>query len=86
MWLNVCFNEMAPFGPLQLISRAVALMAEMEVSPEEEMANSVGMKVFAVERHGLPGDFLSFPALCEVQSSPLVFVLNRPIVWDPRQS
>ena len=29
-------------------------MAEMEVTPQEQMANPQGMKVFAVERH----DFL----------------------------
>ena len=57
-------------------------MAEMEVSPqEEETANPKEMKLFAVERHGLPEDFVSFPALCGVQSSsPLVFVPNRPII------
>ena len=38
-------------------------MAEMEVSPQEEMANPQGMKVFAVERPGLPEDFVSFPAV-----------------------
>ena len=59
-------------GHLQLLSRAVAAMAEMEVIPQEEMANSQRMKVFAVERPGLPEDFVSFPALCGVQSSPLV--------------
>ena len=42
-------------------------MAEMEVSPQEEMANPQGMNVFAFERHGLPEEFLSFPALCGVQ-------------------
>ena len=42
-------------------------MAEMEVSPQEEIANPQGMKVFTVERHGLPEDFVSFPALCGVQ-------------------
>ena len=48
-------------------------MAEMEVILQEEMATMPqGMKVFAVERPGLPGDFVSFPALCGVQSSPLV--------------
>ena len=60
-------------------------MAEMGVSPQEEMANPQGMKVFAVERSGLPGDFVSFPARCGVQSSPLVFAPNLPIVWDPLQ-
>ena len=60
-------------------------MAEMEASPQEEMANPQGMKVFSVERRGLPEDFVSFPALCEVQSSPLVFAPNLPIVWGPLQ-
>ena len=60
-------------------------MAEMEVSPQEEMADSQGMKVFAVERPGFPEDFVFFPALCGVQSSPLVFSPNLPVVWGPLQ-
>ena len=60
-------------------------MAEMEISPQEELANPEGMKVFAVERLGLPEDFMSFPALCGVQSSPLVFALNLPFVQSPLQ-
>ena len=55
-------------------------MVEMEVSPQEEMANPQGMKVFVV-----PEDFVSFPALRGVQSSPLVFAPNLPIVWGPLQ-
>ena len=71
-------------GHLQLfLSKAVAAMAEMEISPQEEMTNPQGIKVFAVERPGLPDDFVSFPALCGVQSSPLVFAPNLPIVWVP---
>ena len=70
-------------GHLQLFSRVVAVMAEMDVSPQEEMANPQGMKVFAVEKPGLPEHFVSFPVLCGVQSSPLVFAPNLPIVWDP---
>ena len=54
-------------------------MAEIEVSPQEEMANPQGMKVFAVERPGLPEDFVYFPAQCGVQSSPLVFAPNLPL-------
>ena len=61
-------------GNLQLLLKAVAVMAEMEVSPQEEMVNPQGMEVFAVERPGLPEDFVSFPALCGVQSSPLVYL------------
>ena len=72
-------------GHLKLFSRVVAVMAEMEVSPQEEMANPQGMKVFAVEEPGLPEDFVSFPALCGAQSSPLVFAPNLPIVWGPLQ-
>ena len=53
-------------GYLQLLSKAVAAIAEMEVSPQEEIANPQGMKVFAVEKPGLPGDFVPFPALCGV--------------------
>ena len=41
-------------------------MAEMEVSLQEEMANPQGMKVFAVERHGIPEDLVSLSALCGV--------------------
>ena len=47
-------------GHLQLLSKAVAAMAEMEVSPQEKMANPQGMKVSAVERPGLPEDFVYF--------------------------
>ena len=54
-------------------------------STKEEMANAQGTKVFTVKRPGLPEDFVSFPALCGVQSSPLVFALNLPIVWGPLQ-
>ena len=53
-------------GNLQLFSGVVAVMAKMEVSPQEEMANPQGMQVFAVERPGLTEDFVFFPALCGV--------------------
>ena len=74
-----------PLGHLQPLSKAVAAMAEMEDSPQEEMANPQGTKVFAVERPGLPEDFVSFPALCGVQSSPLVFHPNLPTAWGTLQ-
>ena len=72
-------------GHLQLLSRAVAVLAEIEVSPQEEMTNLQGMKVFTVERPGLPEDFVSLPALCGLQLLPLVFVPNRPVVWGSLQ-
>ena len=72
-------------GHLQLLSNAVVVMVEMEFSPQEDMANPQGMKVFTVERPGLPEDFVSFPALCGVQSSPLLFAPNLPFVRGPLQ-
>ena len=60
-------------------------MADMEVSPQEEMANPQGMKVFAVEIPGLPEDFVFFPALCGVHSSPLVLAPNLLFVRGPLQ-
>ena len=73
-------------GHLKLLSKAVAALAEMEVGPQEGMANPEGMKVFAVERPGLSEDFVSFPSLCGVQSSsPLVFAPNLPFVRGPLQ-
>ena len=65
---------MALFGPFQLLSKAVAVMAEMKVSPQEGMANAQGKKVFAVERRGRLEDSVYFPGLCGVQSLPLIFV------------
>ena len=53
----------------------------MEVSLQEEMANPQDMKVFTVEKHGLPEDFVFLRALYGVQLSPLVFAPNRAIVW-----
>ena len=70
---------MAPFGLFVLMTG----MEEMELSPQEEMANPQDMKAFAVERHELPEDFVYFCALRGVQSSPLVFTPNRAIVWGP---
>ena len=39
-------------GHLQLLSKAVAAIAEMQVSPQEEMGNPQGMKVFALRDLG----------------------------------
>ena len=60
-------------------------MGEMEVSPQEEMTNPQGIKVFATERPRLPDDFVSISAVCGVQSSPLVFARNLPFVRGPLQ-
>ena len=79
---------MVPFGYFQFLSRAVSastIMAEMEVSPQNEMANPQGMKVFVIDRHGLPEEFVYFRALCSLQSLPLVFAPNRASGCDPLQ-
>ena len=46
-------------------------MAEMEVSPQEEMANAHEMKMFAVERHGLPDFFFLLCVECNRRHSYL---------------
>ena len=51
---------------------------------EDGVVNSKGTRVLAVERHRLPEDFVSFRALCGVQSLwPIVFAPNRAVVWGP---
>ena len=55
----------------------------MELSPQEEMANPQDVRLFAVERHGLHEDSVSFRTLCGVQSSLLVFAPNRSVVCGP---
>ena len=75
---------MALFGPFAALIKGCSSYGR-NGGQKEEMVNPQGMKVFAVERHGLPEDFVSFSALCGVQSSPLVFVPNRSIVWGPLQ-
>ena len=63
MRLNVCFNEMALFGPFTALIKGCSSYGRNGVSPQEEMANPQGMKVFAAERPGLPEDFVSSPAV-----------------------
>ena len=63
---------MALFGPFTAFIKDCSSYGRNGGHPTEEMANPQGMKVFAVERPRLPEDFVSFPALCGVQSSPLV--------------
>ena len=60
-------------------------MAEMFVSPQDEIANPQGMKVFVIDRHGLLEEFVYFRVLCGVQSLPLVFAPNRAFGCDPLQ-
>ena len=75
-------------GHFQLLSRAVSsfpVVAEIEINPQEEVADPQGTKVFAVERHGLPENVVSFRYLCRVQSSTLVSAPNRAVVWGPLQ-
>ena len=85
MRLNACFNEMVPFRPFAALLKGCSSYGRNGGQPKEEVTNPQGMKVFAVERPGLPEDFLSFPALCGVQSSPPVFAPNLPFVRGPLQ-
>ena len=60
-------------------------MAGTEVSPQIDIAYPQDIKMFAVEKHRLPEDFVYFRALCGIQSSPLVFAPNRKIFRGPLQ-
>ena len=67
------------------VSAFFTVVADLEVSPQDRMANPKGLKVFAVERYELPNVFVSCRALCDVQSSPLVFAPNRVFGCGPLQ-
>ena len=53
----------------------LTVMAEVDVSPQDGVANPQGMKMFAVDRYELPEDFVYFRILCgtSMHLSPLVF-------------
>ena len=76
---------MAPFRSFAALLKGCSSYGRNGGHPQEEKANPQGMKVFAVDRLGLPQDFVYFRALCGVQSSPLVFAPILPIVWGPLQ-
>ena len=71
MRLNAFVNEMAPYRPFVAFIKGCITFhsgGKMEVGPQEGMAKPQGMKVFAVERDGLPKDFVYFRTLCGVRS------------------
>ena len=88
MWFNVCVNDMVPFGPFAAFIKGCITFYSSdrnEVNPQDNMAKPQGVKVFTVERYGLPEDFVHIRFLCDVQSSPLVFAPNRAFVCGPLQ-
>ena len=66
MRLNVWFNEMAPFWSFAGLIKGCSSYGRNGGHPARGDGQPVGNEVFAVERHGLPEDFVSFPALCGV--------------------
>ena len=83
MRFNVCVNEIGLFGPFKVSIKGCIKFyscGRNRNHPTRRDGQPQGMKVFAVERHRLPEDFVSFRALCGVQSSPLVFAPNRALV------
>ena len=90
MRLDVCVKEMASFGAFsasikQGQNTPLTTMAEMEVSPQDDVVNPQDIKVFAVERHGRPRDFVYSRSLCGMQSWPLVFAPNHKFGYGPLQ-
>ena len=71
MRLNVCFNEMAPFGPFASFIKGCNTYdrdGKNGVSPQDDMAHPQGMKMLTAERHVLHEDFVYFRALCGVHN------------------
>ena len=66
MRLNVCFNEMALFGSFAALIKGCSSYGRNGSQPTREDDSPARLKVFAVERPGLPEDFVSFPALCGI--------------------
>ena len=61
---------------MQLLSKAVAVMAELaqkEVCPRDEIADPPGTAVRPIGRHGFAEGFVSFRTLCGIQSSLVRF-------------
>ena len=83
---NVCVNEMALFGHLQLFSKAnysLTAMAKKEVCPRDEMiADPPGMAVLPIDTYGFKEGLVSFRILCGVQSSLVRFAPDREIAWS----
>ena len=81
MWLNVCVNEMAPFGPFAaitqlLLSRAkhpLTAMTQKEVCPQDEIADPPGANGFPVDRHGFVEGFFfsSYTVWCVIGSGEI---------------
>ena len=49
------------------------------------MVDPPGTAVLPIDRHGFAEGFESFRTLCGVQSSLVIFALNRAIAWGPPQ-
>ena len=60
MRLNVCFDEIAPFEPFAAFVKGWSTSDRDGRNGDHPQ----GTKMFGVERHGLPEDFVSFCALC----------------------
>ena len=58
-------------------------MAQNEVCPRDEVADSPGTAVLPIDKHGFAEGFVSFCTLCGVQSSLVGFAPNRAIAWGP---
>ena len=84
---NVCANEMALLGHLQLLKAKLSLtaMAKKEACPRDEIADPPGTAVLPIDIHGFAEGLVSFRTLCDVHSSRVRFDPNRAIAWGPPQ-
>ena len=76
-------------GHMQLLSKAVAVTAEMaqkEVCPRDEIVDPLGTTVLPIDRHGFAEGFVPFRTLRGVQSLLVRFAPNRATACGPLQS
>ena len=66
MRLDVCVNELTPFGPFAAIIKGkhpLTAMAQKKVCPQDERADLLGTNVLLVNRHCFAEGFVSFRTL-----------------------
>ena len=66
-------------GPSRGVSPLTVVVAEMDFRPQDEMSNSQGMKVFAVERHEISEDFV-LRVMCNRRRSYLLRIMRSSVV------
>ena len=78
---------MTPFGPFAAFIKGCITFFASSGRNGHQLASSQGIKLVAIERPRASEKFVSFRALCDVQSSPLAFPPNPCVrVWSTTEA